>query len=141
MKRWSLVLACGIAVGLASLYAFGSRLQSQQPSVPTMVKELYSYRDIVKRVLPAVVSIESEAKVKPRSKMKQPGKRAPRFDDPRVPEEFRKFFEEFGSPDQMPDESPRLGFGSGLIIDPKGVILTNYHVVDGADHVIVQLKD
>jgi serine protease Do len=141
MKRWSLVLACGFAVGLASLYAYGSRLQSQQPSLPTMVKELYSYRDIVKRVLPAVVSVESEAKVKPRSKLKQPGKRSPRFDDPRVPEEFRKFFEEFGYPDQMPDESPRLGFGSGFIIDPKGVILTNFHVVDGADHVTVQLKD
>ena len=151
MKRWSVILACTIAVGLASLYAFGSRLHSQQPSVPTMVKELYSYRDIVKRLLPAVVSIEAEAKVKPRAKMKQPGKRAPRFDDPRIPEEFRKFFDEFGGkgfefPD-MPEESPHMGFGSGFIIDPKGVILTNFHVVGDpdtskiADHVTVQLKD
>jgi len=104
-------------------------------------KEIYSYRGIVKRVLPAVVSIEAEAKAKPRNKLKQPTKRAPRFDDPRIPEEFRKFFDEFGVPDQMPDESPRLGFGSGFLIDAKGVILTNWHVVDGADHVTVQLKD
>ena len=34
-----------------------------------------------------------------------------------------------------------LGFGSGFFVDPKGVILTNYHVVDGADQVDVQLHD
>ena len=40
----------------------------------------------------------------------------------------------------MPD-SPVHGFGSGFIIDPKGVILTNYHVVAGADTVEVTLND
>ena len=39
------------------------------------------------------------------------------------------------------EDSPELAFGSGFLIDPKGVILTNYHVVDGADQVIVELKD
>jgi serine protease Do len=146
MKRWSLALVCVAAVALSGTYFVGSRLLSQQPPPAVMLKELYSYRDIVKRVLPAVVSIEAEAKVKPKNKLKAPGnKRMPRFDDPRIPEEFRKFFEDFGGPsgpfDQMPDESPRLGFGSGFLIDAKGVILTNWHVVDGADHVTVHLKD
>jgi len=141
MKRWSLGLIRLVTLTLAGFYVFDSHLLSQQPSPAVMVKEIYSYRDIVKRVLPAVVSIEAEAKVKPRNKLKQPSKRAPRFEDPRIPEEFRKFFEEFGIPDQMPDESPRLGFGSGFLIDAKGVILTNWHVVDGADHVTVHLKD
>jgi serine protease Do len=145
MKRWSLILACVTAVVLAGTYFLGPRLLSQQATRPNIPPELYSYRDIVKRVLPAVVSIEAEAKVKPRTKMKQqPNRRQPLpFNDPRIPEEFRKFFDEFGgSPfDEMPDQQPHLGFGSGFIIDAKGVVLTNYHVVDGADHVTVQLKD
>jgi serine protease Do len=141
MMRWSLVAGCFALLTIGGFVALSSRLQSQQPAVPPVPKELYSYRDIVKRALPAVVSIEAEAKSKPRSKLKQPARRGQLPNDPRVPEEFRRFFEEFGTPDQMPDESPRLGFGSGFIIDPKGVILTNWHVVNGADHVTVQLKD
>ena len=38
--------------------------------------------------------------------------------------------------------SPRAhGFGSGFIIDPQGVIVTNHHVVDGADEVLIELRD
>src|SRR5207253_2288838 len=107
-------LVCLVAVTLAGTLVLDSRLHSQQPPPPVLPKELYSYRDIVKRVLPAVVSIESHAKVKPRNKTKQPSQRTPRSDDPRIPDELRRFFEEFGgSPfDQMPDESPRQGFAS-----------------------------
>jgi serine protease Do len=39
------------------------------------------------------------------------------------------------------DRSVELGLGSGVIVDPKGVILTNYHVIDGADFVDVHLAD
>ena len=39
------------------------------------------------------------------------------------------------------DKSVELGLGSGVIVDPKGVILTNFHVVDGADFVDVRLPD
>jgi serine protease Do len=38
-------------------------------------------------------------------------------------------------------EEARQGFGSGVIVDPRGTILTNHHVVEGADEVTVQLKD
>src|SRR5262249_34619202 len=40
-----------------------------------------------------------------------------------------------------PDQIPHHGFGSGVVVDPKGVILTNHHVVAGADEVEVQLMD
>src|SRR5262249_37729746 len=64
-------------------------------------------------------------------------------DDQQVPEQFRRFFEDLG---QGPfnfdgDQMPRQGFGSGFLVDAKGVVLTNNHVVDGADSVVVTLQD
>jgi serine protease Do len=98
-----------------------------------------SYRDVVKKVLPAVVSIESRVKAKVR-----PAKRRAPLDDSQVPEEFRRFFKEMPQFDEDEGGSggpTAVGFGSGFIVDPKGVILTNNHVVDGADQVEVQLRD
>ncbi|MGD0519205.1 MAG: Do family serine endopeptidase, partial [Thermoguttaceae bacterium] len=57
-------------------------------------------------------------------------------------------FEEFFDGDDFPPGlrfhgviPPRMGVGSGIIIDPKGIILTNNHVVEGADEVLVELVD
>jgi serine protease Do len=131
--------------GLAGSFLVGPVLSGQNTQTPVVPKELTSYRDVVKKVLPAVVSID--AKVKPKVKVsRQSPRRGTLPDDQQVPEEFRKFFEEFsnrGVPFQFqtPDEVPHGGFGSGFIIDAKGVILTNHHVVAGADEVVVQLKD
>jgi len=84
-----------------------------------MPKEFTSYRDLVKEVAPAVVSIEAKVKSK-RSFL-------PRVDD----------LEEVQA--QKPEL--QLGFGSGVIVDSKGVILTNFHVVDGADSLEISLPD
>jgi serine protease Do len=95
-----------------------------------------SYREVVKRALPAVVSIEvkSVAKKPDASRRRRPEN----FDQ--LPREFQQYWEELERRrDQMPDES--LGFGSGWIADPNGVILTNYHVVEGAEQVEVTLVD
>src|SRR5207248_6703483 len=92
-------------------------LQGQQPLAPPATpKEMTSYRDIVKGVLPAVVSIESKAKPAAREKRRGQSK-----GDPRIPDEFRRFSEDF-QPQQDSDDGPsRLGFGSGFLVDPKGV--------------------
>jgi serine protease Do len=152
MKRWSVAFVCLTAGALAGNYVVSPFLHGQDaaPPVPVIPKELSSYRDIVKRVLPAVVSIEAKAKV---VKTRQPvvPKRSPRFDERQLPEEFRRqlpdefrrFFENGPSPfDSLPDNpSPRLGFGSGFLVDAQGIVLTNNHVVDGADQVTVELQD
>ena len=141
MARWSYALVCLLLAGLAGTFVAGSYLQGQAPVPLAVPKEITSYRDVVKKVLPAVVSIETKVKPKPVKAKQQPRKR-PKIDNSQVPEEFRKYFEDFGQ-FEMPEEreQPHMGFGSGFIVDPKGVILTNNHVVDGADQVEVELKD
>jgi S1-C subfamily serine protease len=78
----------------------------------------------VKRVAPAVVRIDTERSV-PRIGLD------PAFNDPLLRELFG---------DQMPHTRER-GQGSGIVIDAKGLVLTNAHVVDGADRVEVSLPD
>jgi serine protease Do len=149
MKKWSGLVLCLAVGGLTGGYFFGPLLHGQPPRTTTIPRELTSYRDIVKTVLPAVVSIDAERVArnqKVRGKQDQNVQQVPGMDDPRIPEEFRKFFEDFNRkksftpPFEMPDQ-PRLGFGSGFVVDPNGVILTNFHVVNGANRVTVHFLD
>ena len=141
MKRWSVTIAPLVVAAMIGGYWTGQESRGQQVvAPPAQVKEVTSYRDIVKRVLPAVVSIETKYKAVRPTAVRPKDRTQPRLPDG-VPDEFRKFFEGFGqSPDMVP-ETPRQGFGSGFFIDANGVVLTNYHVVDGADHVIVTTTD
>ena len=100
------------------------------PSIPpatitTGVKT--SYAGVVAQVSPAVVTIRTEARV-----------RAPRqfpfMNDPF----FRRFF---GVPGQQSPELLRRGLGSGVIVSADGYILTNFHVIDGAEQIEIALKD
>ena len=84
--------------------------------------------DAVERVGPSVVRIDASRRVVQRS---------PRlFDDPF----FREFFGDRGVPTE-PRTRVEQGTGSGFIIDAAGLIITNAHVVEGADRVLVTLKD
>ncbi|MEB3885704.1 HhoA/HhoB/HtrA family serine endopeptidase [Lyngbya sp. CCY1209] len=83
----------------------------------------------VNRVGPAVVRIDTERTVSTNLP-------DPFFDDPF----FRRFFGDDGFP-QFPKEYQQRGQGSGFIVDSNGVILTNAHVVRGADRVTVTLRD
>ena len=84
-----------------------------------------SYSDAVRKAAPAVVSIFTSKEVKrPRN---------PFMNDPL----FRHFFGE-----RFEDEAQRaFGLGSGVIISPRGYILTNQHVVEAADEIEVALSD
>ncbi len=87
-----------------------------------------SYADVVSRVSPAVITIHSEMRVRAPQQY-------PFMDDPM----FRQFFGD-RIPQQVPEQR-RSGLGSGVIISTDGYILTNHHVIDGAEQIKVDLND
>ena len=105
-----------------------STTNSAPPPPNPAVVPVASYADIVSKVAPAVITIHSQMRVR------QP-QQFPFMDDPF----FRRFFGERQS--QPPAEQQRQGLGSGVIIDANGYILTNHHVVDGAEQIKVDLND
>ena len=138
MKRTLFVSSLCLALAGAGGFCASRALVHAAPRETTL-KELPSYREVVKRVLPAVVSIEAKPKARPAGG-KQPTTTLPPFGNmPGLPEELRKELERFRI--QPPDAMPMRAFGSGFIVDPAGVILTNDHVVRGADEVEVHLQD
>lgn len=154
MSRKILVSTCLVAGILSSTIVGASFLKGQIQTPPAVPREMTSYRDVVKKVLPAVVSIEQ--RFKPVGHRKSSGNRKqpqelhkffkefslPDFPHGQFPQELHKFFEDMSNlPDSVPEVPRRHGFGSGFLIDPHGVIVTNHHVVDGADEVLVELRD
>jgi Do/DeqQ family serine protease len=99
-------------------------LREASPSTGASVRPV-SYRDAVRKAVPAVVNIFTSKEIK------SPGH--PLFDDPL----FRHFFGDRG--EDQPQRS--LSLGSGVIVNSKGYVLTNQHVVDAADEIEVALAD
>ena len=98
--------------------------------MPTPVSMSNSFAAIVSRDEPAVVNISTTQVIERRGPTDSPSGRT----DP-----FRDFFNRFFD---APDESPEAerSLGSGMIVDSKGFILTNNHVIDQATKIQVQLN-
>lgn len=140
MKR---LLTFGLTFALAgsSGYTF-AQSPTNAPRQPAIAKEAQGYRDVVKRVLPAVVSIEAKHKAKVSPVKRPPAAQNPFEGMPGLPDELRKHFEQLPKqPFPQPDQGPGHAMGSGFVVDPSGVILTNEHVVRGADEVEVSFPD
>jgi Do/DeqQ family serine protease len=137
----------GSALTVRGWTPFGGKGQvpiylAADPGVGGQVDLNIGFSAVAKAATPAVVTIETSARVRPQQ--------VPFFLDP--------FSELFGLPDQYDRQSPRrraptpnspqgpgllqpVGLGSGVLISPDGYILTNNHVVDGADKIQVSLSD
>jgi serine protease Do len=140
----ALALAIGVGVGWFSSAAAQPPQQSTAPA-PQLVVGLPDFTHLVEEVGPGVVSVEAEIGSKP--KVAQQGGQTPQMpDDAQIPEFFRRFFGPGGMPTPgMPgqqQERPRgVSQGTGFIISSDGYVLTNRHVVDGADTVRIRLAD
>ena len=102
---------------------------------------------IAKKQNPAVVnvSIKGKAEVAPQRNFPAPRpgpRRGPRRGpgQDKSPDSFRDFYDRFFNERPNQNQKPKRGMGSGFVIDKEGHILTNYHVIEGADEIVVMLE-
>lgn len=107
--------------------------QPQAPQSPVVVEGMRtSYADVVDKTSSAVIRIDAERK------SKSTPQQFPFADDP----QFREFFKNLPQ-QQQPQQRPQIqrGLGSGVIISADGTVLTNHHVIDGAEKITVTMND
>ena len=135
-----------IQKGVKGKEASRSSADATPLSIPEPKQLSSAFSAIAKEMEPAVVNINTESTVKQNSRSR--GRRRGQTPDDQDP--FQDFFDRFfggqgggegspfgGSPEGMRERS----LGSGVIVDPKGYILTNQHVVERADRIQVKLMD
>ena len=107
-----------------------SALRSSRDDRPFMpgIAGVVNFADVAERLNPAVVNIDatSRRRNRPQTNGRAPA-RPDMFEDPFDNRRFR--------------DTPRRGAGTGVLIDDDGHILTNHHVIDGADRITVKLTD
>ena len=110
-----------ILVTLIFTFSFSTLSNSQ--SVPS------SFADLAETLMPSVVNISTTQTVVTRSNP------FPNFQFP-PGSPFEDMFKEFGTP----QEKQSSALGSGFIIDEKGIVVTNNHVIEGAEDIVVQVN-
>jgi Do/DeqQ family serine protease len=114
-------------LGLCCLFA-APPPTAAQTSKPARAQTRTSYAPMLKRVMPAVVNIAVVGQV--------PLADSPLLDDPL----FRRRYQDGAG--QLPQSVPQQSAGSGVIVDAaRGYVVTNHHVVDSSDEIIVTLSD
>ncbi len=113
------------------------------PAAHAQARELPDFADLVEKVSPAVVNIRTTARLPAGQAGALPQLPEGLQDNEQLQEFLRRFF-----PPRQPGQGPRgrgeeipRGVGSGFIISADGYLITNHHVVDGADEIYVTLAD
>ncbi len=128
-----------LVVSLLSLPLTPRGYAESSPGVDYAEQLSLAFEKVADVISPSVVTISSVVRAK--TPVKRPGKQNgdPFFDPYR--EFFGDDFMEKMFPDQAPDNRGQQGMGTGVIFDDDGYIMTNNHVVAGADEVTVRLQD
>lgn len=131
MTRFSLlVIPTIVALGLAIASPVAAQTGTLAPVVPSSSAQIQlSFAPVVRKVAPAVVNVFTKRVVQQRLA-------SPLFNDPF----FRQFFGN-GGPFGAPQERVQSSLGSGVIVRPDGMIVTNFHVIKDSSEIRVVLND